>query len=152
MLSPLTAEEPLSVSEMVFGETIPGCGNQVHSLQAVPTCPSSTIIDPDMKGLMTWINSRSRQSTIVFDGNGYNEMPRQVDALIKLRKFLFPDLTFKHCRAYHGIMTQLPSFLQGSGDQAVVVMWRKNDKVKRVYAASIERVELDNFDQQDGLS
>ena len=72
--------------------------------------------------------------------------PRQCEGLKRLRKFYFPDLHFDNCQVFRGTLSSLPNVLQGSGDQAVVAMWRKNENSKRLHAATIEKFDFDGFD------
>ena len=53
---------------------------------------------------------------------------------------------FKHCQIFRGTMSQLPVTLQGSGDQAIVIMWKKGDNKKRLCAATIESLDFSGFD------
>ena len=43
----------------------------------------------------------------------------------------FPEHFFDFCEVFRGAVTNLPSVLQGSGDQAAVIMWKKNDNQKK---------------------
>ena len=81
---------------------------------------------------MNWLNSRSKGYKLNLSKiDAKEQYPRQVESLRTLRKIYFPKLHFENCQFFfRGILIDLPSTLQGSGDQAVVVMWRKQQKTK----------------------
>ena len=63
-----------------------------------------------------------------------------------MRKCYFPVHVFSDCRVYRGVIGSLPGVLQDRGEQAAVILWKKSETVKRLYAATVENFDFQSFD------
>jgi tRNA G37 N-methylase TrmD len=93
---------------------------------------------PNMKKLMNLCNTRA-QGTVLkrHESHVHESYPTQRTPL-QIRRFL-------RCVAFRGVLGNIP-VMQSGGDQAVVVMWRNTDHLKRHYAASFEFIDFASFD------
>ena len=147
VMEELTSTELQQLSETVLETSFPGCGHHVSSAFEVKTLTPLQVNVPEVKWIMNWINSRAKGSIINFSREeNRGKYPRQMSYLRILRTCYFPTLGFNHCQVFRGTLGTLPQILQGSGDQAVVVMWRKTDKQKRVYASVVEKLDFASLD------
>ena len=62
-----------------------------------------------------------------------------------MRKRYFPQCAFDQCVVLRGVLPNLVHDIQSGEGQAIVMMWRKNTKVKRLYAAGLEFVDIKDF-------
>ena len=59
---------------------------------------------------------------------------QQLSLLKQIRQLYFPNMEFDHCHCYRRILSQGFQIVDGTGEQAVVIMWKKNDPRKRILA------------------
>jgi len=146
VLSDLTSTELSTLKEAVDqqGEVYLGIGHTARDFSAAAQIPAVKVTDPEVKFLMNWVNSRPSGSVI--EMNDHNWIPRQSNAIRKMRKIYFPDHRFNAGSVYRGTLPRKVGDLQAGEEQAVVFMWRKTDSLKRLYASSLNNLELQGFD------
>ena len=124
-----------------------GCGYHVHTVKEITLLSSLLVTDRHIKWFMTWVNSRPKGTILDFGQRHVADtLPKQLAMLRKMRNIYFPQKHFDHCQVFRGVVNSQLSVLQGSGNHAVVVMWKKNDKRKRVFASSIDSFRFEGFD------
>ena len=119
---------------------------QAQDIAEVLSAEPHMAVNAKVKSLITWLNSRP-QGTIVDMSSKTNQFyyPRAMDGLVALRKTYFPMASFQCCRVYRGVLDDLPSTVAGKPDNAVIFLWRKDGKVKRIFASQIHGMRFGNF-------
>ena len=129
-----------------------GCGNHVHTINELALLSSMVVTDKVIKWFINWLNARTKGTIIDFGAKHTSAAhPKQINALQRMRKCYFPNLHFDHCQVFRGVVTPQLSVLQKGGDHAVVIMWKKHDSKKRLYAATIETFDLIVLIRYSGL-
>ena len=150
LLEDLDDSELTLLSSVNTDEKKIGCGKHVKTVKEMTLLSTIAVTDKTIKWLMNWLNSRPKGTAMDFGARHvFGVHPKQYSILQKIRKCYFPDMVFDHCHVFRGVGTPQLSILQKGGDNAVIVMWKKNDNKKRLYASTIESFEFSNFDPRE---
>jgi hypothetical protein len=107
----------------------------VTALNSLPVSVKPVpVYDASIKGMMVTINSMPRNSELYLRVTDTRMSRYLLPLTKKLREIDLPNQRFGKCSVLRGNLgTHTPVPLAGDGENAYVVMWRKNDTVKQVY-------------------
>ena len=146
VLEDLDVSDMQSLSSFIINEQLPSCDYKTKNVAEVSLLTYVPVINNATKWFMNWLNAKAKGTILDFTSSKTKEhYPRQLQSLKHMRKTYFPSLVFDHCKVFRGTITELPSILQGSGDQAVVIMWRKADAKKAPLRCCSGNIELSRF-------
>ena len=109
-----------------------GCCNSVSNVAQVLKTGAMSVVDPKIKSLMNWLNSRPKGTVYNFGSEKVREANKaQIPALNELQLKYFPHHHFAKCICFSGTMHNIRKILLEHGEQAAVVMWKKTSQKQK---------------------
>ena len=125
-----------------------GCNVVASTMEMASQRQEINVTNAEFKRFMVWLNSRPRGYSQVIDANTNWSNPRLFSILSNMRKCYFPHHKFVRCHLMRGIKAAIAPVLQGKGEQAAVLMWKKTTGPKRLSAAALEQVDWQRFNPE----
>jgi len=138
LLDDLTKEEVECLKTVFTGEAYLGIANRSVSVAAATTVQPCLVTNAEVKWFMNWLNSRRNGYT----GSKSDLSTRQFEAVRKLRQIYFPECIFDYVLLIRGNNATQLQDIQAGENQAVVIMWKKSNTAKYVYASVLDAIDF----------